>query len=113
MSISIKARVIENKLPGIQQRFAKEADAIARKTAHDVQAGAAVRTSRVDTGAMKGGYVVEMIAPGVYKVYNTQGYQIFHELGTRFIAAEPMLIPAAAEAEAAFHAAFQRLAALA
>lgn len=112
MSFSMQARVVQNKIPGLVQKFPRESDLIAQKTAHDVQAGAIVRTVRVDTGAMKGGYRVEKIGPGVYKVYNSQHYQIYHELGTVFLSATPMLIPAAQAAEPGFQAAFQRLASL-
>lgn len=112
MSFSMQARVVQNKIPGLLAKFPRESDLIADKVAHDIEQGAMVRTTRVDTGAMKGGYKVEKLGPGRYKVYNTQGYQIFHELGTVFLTATPMLIPAAQAAEPGFQAAFQRLASL-
>lgn len=86
-----------NKLPALTEGMEARASQVVRKVALDIKAGAIVRTVRVDTGAMKGGYDIEMDGPLTAIVFNSQDYHIYQELGTRFISASPMLGPAAEE----------------
>lgn len=86
--------IVFNDFPDIADRLQPAADALAELTATRVQGEAIVNTVRVDTGAMKGGWRLAQIGAGVWIVYNTQFYAIFHEYGTRYLSASPMLEPA-------------------
>lgn len=107
--ISTFVRLEFNKLPGLTDGMDGRAAQVVRKIAFDVKAGAEERTVRVDTGAMKAGYVVEMEDPLTAVIYNTQEYHIYQELGTRFISASPMLGPAAEEQRGPFLAAMAQI----
>lgn len=107
--ISTYVRLEFNKLPGLTDGLEGRASQVVRKVAHDIKAGAIERTVRVDTGAMKGGYDVEMDGPLTAVVFNYQHYHIYQELGTRFISASPMLGPAAEEQRAPFLAAMAQI----
>jgi hypothetical protein len=112
MALKTTVSISYNKLPAIAARLPKAADQINRKTAFDIQRGAIDRTTRVDTGAMKGGYVVEQLDATTWIIYNSVFYHIFHEFGTVHISALGMLIPAAEENRAPFIAAYKQLEAL-
>ena len=102
-------RLEYNKLPPLTSQMEARASQVVRKVAFDIAAGAADRTVRVDTGAMKDGYQVEVESPLFAFVYNTQHYHIYQELGTRFISASPMLGPAAEEQRPVFLAAMAQI----
>jgi hypothetical protein len=87
-------RVQRNDFPAIALDLEPKVDLVQRKICEDIVAGAARRTLRVQTGAMKGGYEVSKVGHLEYIVYNLMHYHIYHELGTVHIAAMPMLIPA-------------------
>lgn len=54
--------------------------------------------SRVDTGAMRGGWTWEVVLNGAGRViYNPIHYTVFHEYGTIYMDAQPMLKPAIEE----------------
>lgn len=107
--ISTFVRLEYNKLPSLTDGMEDRASQVVRKVAYDIAAGAADRTVRVDTGAMKGGYQVEMEDNLTAVVFNTQHYHIYQELGTRFISASPMLGPAAEEQRPVFLAAMAQI----
>jgi hypothetical protein len=107
--LKTEVRITVNRLPEIAAKLPAAVRAINAKTANDIKAGAMGRTTRVDTGAMLNGYVVEEMGDGWYIIYNTQFYHLFHELGTVYIGALPMLIPSAEEARGPFIAAYQQL----
>lgn len=66
------------------------------KAADKIETGAKQR-SRVDTGTMRGGWTTERINNFTRMVYNPVYYTIFHEYGTIYMSAQPMLQPAVAE----------------
>lgn len=86
--------VTKNDFGRIADRLGAAADNATRIAAHDIQAHSMANTTRVDTGAMKNGWMVDQLSPGVWIVWNTQFYAVFHELGTYKLAASPMLVPA-------------------
>lgn len=107
--ISTYVRLEFNRLPALTEGLEGRASQVVRKVAYDIAAGAADRTVRVDTGAMKGGYDVDMEDPLTAVVFNRQHYHIYQELGTRFISASPMLGPAAEEQRGPFLAAMAQI----
>lgn len=107
--INTYVRLEFNKLPSLTDGLEARASQVVRKVAHDIAAGAADRTVRVDTGAMKAGYAVEMEDNLTAVITNSQHYHIYQELGTRFISASPMLGPAAEEQRAPFLAAMAQI----
>jgi hypothetical protein len=108
--VAVTLRVLSNRLPAMAASLRPRASQVVRKTARDIAAAASANTTRVDTGAMKNGFQVEMQGDLTAVVFNTQDYFPFHELGTRYISAAPMLVPAAEKARPAFDAAMQQLA---
>lgn len=109
MALKTSVSITLNRFPELARKLPKAVDTVCRKTATDIQAGATVRTTRVDTGAMRGGYVVEQVGLHTWIIYNTQFYQIYHELGTVHITALGMLVPAAEQNRAPFLAAMGHL----
>lgn len=101
-----------NNLSKIEARLPGAANYINRKTAFAIQRGAIERTTRVDTGAMKGGYMVSQLDGTTWIVFNSTAYQVFHEFGTIYIPALGMLIPATEEQRDPFIAAYKQLEAL-
>src|SRR5687767_966854 len=67
-----------------------------------VEAGARSR-ARVDTGAMRAG--IRWGAESDYegRVIGHAPHTIYNEFGTRYMSAQPMLVPAAEEVRPAFH----------
>jgi hypothetical protein len=112
-------------------RADKRAGIVVRKTALDIQAGAAVR-SRFRTGDMKRGWATEVLGPHAAKVYNPIDYTIYNERGTFHpartykttrvgplvvhhvsrayrIEAQPMLAPAVQDARPNFYRAMRQV----
>ncbi len=101
-----------------------------RKTALDIQAGAAVR-SRFRSGDMKRGWATEILGTHAARVSNPVEHTVFNERGTFHpsrvtsrmigplrvyhvsrpyrISAQPMLAPAVADARPKFHAAIRQV----
>ncbi len=103
---------------------------VVRKTALDIQAGAAVR-SRFRSGDMKRGWATEILSDHAARVSNPVAHTIFNENGSDHparvtvrkhgpltifhvsrpyrISAQPMLAPAVADARPKFHAAMRQV----
>ena len=110
--ITFQVRVTHNRFAEIAAALPERAGQVVAKTAHDIAGQAKVNTPpRVDTGAMMNGYRAEPIegAGTYYRVYNTQHYHIYNELGTYKLAAHPMLVPAAEQFRPSFLAAMSQL----
>jgi HK97 gp10 family phage protein len=75
------------------------------KTTADIKRGAQAR-SRVDTGAMKGAFTGQTSGM-TGRIEAGAGHTIYNELGTVNMAAQPMLTPAAADAEGPYYAAMR------
>lgn len=93
MPLTVGAKISKNEFPVIADRLRPSVDAAIRKACADIAGGAATRTMRVLTGAMKSGYRFERVADLEWIVYNLMHYHIYHEIGTIHIAAMPMLVP--------------------
>jgi hypothetical protein len=100
--------VISSRLGEIAASAVPKASAVVQKTAHDVEAGAMLR-SRVDTGAMRGGWHTVPMGPLHARVQAGVDYTIYNEYGTSKMAAQPMARPAAHEAEAPYIVAMKRV----
>jgi HK97 gp10 family phage protein len=93
----------------LTSRLRQDADARAHKTTlavhttvFRIQAGARAR-ARVDTGEMRARLRGEMTGEFEGRVIGGARHTIYNELGTRYMSAQPMLVPAAEEATAPFH----------
>jgi hypothetical protein len=96
----------KSNLPAIVAQANALAAVIVEKTATDIAAGAKERTPpRVDTSAMLNGWEAKEVGDLEWEARNPVEYTIYNELGTRHMAAHPMLIPAAEEARPGFEAA--------
>lgn len=108
MAMNFHVEVRKENLERIIDQLPEVAHEIVAKTAFDIEAGAKER-ARVDTGAMKGGLKASEETPLVYHVTGHADHTIYNERGTRYMSAQPMLRPAAFEAEPKFIAAFKAL----
>jgi hypothetical protein len=134
--MSIKVKVIKNDLPKLAKELRPRAGRIVRKTAFDIAGGAEER-SRVDTGAMKSGFYVVThgdstydqaaaevraanpdaeVLPSVERpddlhalVAAAAAHTIHNELGTASMPAQPMMVPAAEDAQPGYEAAMAKL----
>ena len=100
--------IISSKLGKIAAEAEGKASLVVRKTSLDVAAGAA-RRSRVDTGAMRGGWTPKMNNATSATVRNSQKYALHNEYGTTKMSAQPMARPAAEEARGPFMRAMGRI----
>lgn len=94
MRFEVKVRVDIKDGTRLVGRMQPRTAANALKYAKHVAELAKGFTLRVDTGAMRDGYVVDELSGGHVMVYNKMFYQMFHEFGTKYISAMPMLVPA-------------------
>lgn len=92
--LTVGAKLVTNDFPHIADDLRPKVRQVQIKICEDIVAGAARRTLRVLTGAMKAGYEYRNVGELEWVVYNVMEYHIYHELGTVHIAAMPMLIPA-------------------
>lgn len=91
----------ESRIPDVINGMEQQADLVVEVTSRQIEAGAIVR-SRYDTGLMKGAWAVKVIGLAKRLVYNPVHYVIYHEKGTRFMSAQPMLTPSVEEARPGF-----------
>lgn len=82
-------------LPWVVARSEKQIAAIVEETCFRIENEAKSR-SRWKTGNMRGGWQTQMTGKTEGIVYNLVEYAIYHEYGTRFMSAQPMLTPAVA-----------------
>ncbi len=83
------------------RRGERMAASAVRQTVRDMQKTAQAR-SRVDTGAMKDGWVTAMIDDFTGQLGNPVKHVIYNEFGTRHMSAQPMLKPAVESAREPF-----------
>jgi HK97 gp10 family phage protein len=93
MKVDINIKLDTRKLDKLIDELRPRAEKILDASAMTVQAEATRRTTRVDTGAMKGGWRWKRSGDLVRTVWNTQDYAIYHEFGTVKMSAAPMLTP--------------------
>jgi hypothetical protein len=65
-------------------------DGIVRGIAEAIRSGVAAQEVRGRTGNLGGGWRIERIKPGVYRVLNEVPYGKYVEYGTRFMPARPV-----------------------
>lgn len=90
----ITVDVVYNDFERIAADLKPAAEAWAGDVAEQIRQTAQDNTVRIDTGDMEAGWEITALGDGVWLIYNTQFYAIFHEFGTIFIPASPMLVPA-------------------
>lgn len=104
--------MLHSRIPQIIAAAPGRAEAIVEKTARDIQGGAEIR-ARVDTGQMKSGFDVVDASPGGgdpgRAVINPVEHTVHNEFGTSKMGAQPMLVPAAEEAQPGFVAAMKQV----
>ena len=98
--------VVENKFPQIADRLGRDADAIVRKTAMDIEAHAKM-AAPVDTGILRASIQAAAVAPKHWRVTVGAEYGIYLEMGTRFMAPRPYFNPAIQAVWPAFQAAMR------
>lgn len=87
---------LKNRLPAIMAAGEKGTSEAVETMISDVENGAKEK-SRYDTGNMRGGWQSRMIDDNTGEVFNPVHYTIFHEFGTSFMSAQPMLTPSVEE----------------
>lgn len=85
--------ITRNRIPALMAAFPAQVDAIVGKVAADMMADSQSRAP-IDTGNLRGSHYFKKVAPATYEVGASAAYTIYVELGTRFMRAQPFLIPA-------------------
>lgn len=98
--------VVFNHFPKIIQGLEPKANAIVRKTALDIEAGAKVRAP-VDTGTLRASIQAKRVGNMHWEVWVGVDYGIYPEYGTVNMAARPYLRPAVNAVVASFKAAMK------
>lgn len=83
---------LQNRFPAIIAVGNKMTAEDAEQAAIAIEQGAKER-SRWRSGTMRNAWQTEQVASMTWRVFNPVEYTIFNELGTVFMAAQPMLIP--------------------
>jgi len=88
---------IEFNTRGLDQiiaRLSPRAEQMAAEEAMLIVRGAMERTVRVKTGTMRRGWHAVQVGRYAWRVGTNVEYALFHEYGTRYMSASPMLRPA-------------------
>jgi HK97 gp10 family phage protein len=93
--------VLSNDLGKIAAGMEAKAGRIVRKAALDIQGNAQVRAP-VDTGNLRASIIAREVGPTHWQVRVGAEYGIYVEMGTRHMAAQPYLTPAAEFVRAGF-----------
>lgn len=92
--IATNARIVYNRLPLVGVKVRAEVAKHVQTAAFAIEAGAKLRVPpRVDTGQMMASIEAFMVTLLHWRVRIGVHYGIYHEMGTRFMAAHPMLVP--------------------
>lgn len=102
------ARIVYNNFDRIAASLPKVASQIVRKTAFEIETVAKGRVA-VDTGTLKASITTHVDGPAHAVVGTGVEYATFVEYGTRHMAAQPYLIPAAEQARPKFLDACRRI----
>lgn len=100
--------IVFNRLPALKGQLRGRASQAVRKTAEDIQAGAA-STAPVDTGNLRNSIGMEMQDDVNAEVAVGAEYGIYVEYGTVHMGAQPYLTPAAEAARPGFIKAMESL----
>jgi HK97 gp10 family phage protein len=101
-------RVVYNHLPKIAAAIRPAAARAVAKAAFDIE-GRAKTLAPVDTGALRGSIAAQKVSDLAWRVSVGQEYGIYQEFGTRFMPAQPFLLPAAQAVGPSFLAAMRQL----
>lgn len=117
--------VLENRFPAIADELGDLADRVTAKVAGDIEARAKanIRTSgrthhhppadghawMIDTGALLNSVRARRLGRALWAVEVGAEQAVYFELGTRYMAADPFLFPAARAEAPAFYAAMSRI----
>jgi len=100
--------IYTSRLPALAVKIRTGLPLIVQKTGSDAEA-IARQLSRVDTGAMQGGWSFKMTGPTRGILGNSQEHAIYNEFGTRRMSAQPMVRPAIQQVSSSFFAAISKL----
>jgi HK97 gp10 family phage protein len=92
---------LKSDIPRIVLGSEAEIEAVIERSINRIETGAKER-SRVDTGNMRAGWEARMQGHLEGVVFNLVNYTIYNELGTIFMSAQPMLVPAVEEEKQKF-----------
>ncbi len=91
--IGVRVKVDTSRLQGVISRLPGAADKAAEMTADEIVVRAKA-LARVDTGEMRDS--IQKVGGGsIWAVIATAAHSIFNEYGTRFMSAQPFMVPAA------------------
>lgn len=82
-----------NRIPALMAAMPAKVDAIVAKVAADMMADAQSRAP-IDTGNLRGSHYFRKVATAEYEVGASASYTLYVELGTRYMRAQPFLMPA-------------------
>lgn len=85
--------VTKNNFPAIRREMNRNAGRIVREAAFDIEAEAKTRAP-VDTGNLKNSIQATRVNDLHWRVVVGAEYGVYIEFGTRFMAAQPFLVPA-------------------
>lgn len=106
MAITVEIKF--NRFPTLEADMRKAVSEVVRKTAFEVEAGTKQRAP-VDTGLLRNSYNTEMESELSAVVGTNVEYAVFQELGTRKMASQPHLTPAAEAQRQPFVAALSKI----
>lgn len=109
MKMTIAAKVTVNRFPQIAAALPRETSLIVRKAANDIKSHAQV-LAPFDLGTLRNSITMNA-APGAQRatVSTNVEYAPYQEYGTRFMAPQPFMLPAAERVRPAFIAAMKQL----
>lgn len=99
---------LKSRIPDIQRNLSREASEAVRDTIFAMEAEAKAR-SRVRTGTMRAGWEARITGEHTGSVRNGVRYTIYNEFGTRYMGAQPMIVPAAEHARVGFQRRVSRI----
>lgn len=85
--------VTRNRIPALMAAMPGLVDAVVEKVAADTMADSQQRAP-IDTGNLRGSHYFRKVGNAAYEVGASASYTIYVELGTRFMRAQPFLVPA-------------------
>ena len=85
---------VRSRVPEVSAKVRRRAEQIVEKAALDVEAQAKLRAP-VDTGLLRNSIHVQPISPLERDVTSPVHYSVYQEFGTRHMAAQPYMTPAA------------------
>lgn len=85
--------ITKNRIPALMAAFPAKVEAVVGKVAADMMIDSQSRAP-IDTGNLRGSHYFKPAGQFTYEVGASAAYAIYVELGTRYMRAQPYLIPA-------------------